>query len=188
MRAAELFERRRPSSEVARAVGMHPESVRRWKRLWEQGGVQALRRRPATGRPPELDDAQVEAVRAALEQGALAHGFEADLWTLERVGVVVERVTGVRLARASVWRLLTGRLGWSLQRPGRQAVERDEFEIARWVAQPVHRAWKRAGRTRGVPVARVPVSRQPAQVGSGQPVLEVRRPCTAIPPYVPPLP
>jgi transposase len=135
MRAAELFEQRRPSSEVARAVGMHPESVRRWKRLWEQGGVQALRRRPATGRPPKLDDAQVEAVRAALEQGARAHGFEADLWTLERVGVVVERVTGVTLARASVWRLLTGRLGWSLQRPRRQAVERDESEIARWVAQ-----------------------------------------------------
>ncbi|MFI8220011.1 helix-turn-helix domain-containing protein [Streptomyces sp. NPDC085932] len=49
MRAAELFEQRLPSSEVARAVGVHPESVRRWKRLWEQGGVQALRRRPATG-------------------------------------------------------------------------------------------------------------------------------------------
>ncbi|WP_443054702.1 helix-turn-helix domain-containing protein [Streptomyces sp. NBC_00334] len=49
MRAAELFEQRRPSSEVARAVGMHPESVRRWKRLWEQGGTESLRRRPATG-------------------------------------------------------------------------------------------------------------------------------------------
>ncbi|MFJ8498171.1 winged helix-turn-helix domain-containing protein [Streptomyces sp. NPDC093992] len=144
MRAAELFEQRRPSSEVARAVGMHPESVRRWKRLWEQGGVQALRRRPATGRPPRLDDAQVEAVRTALEQGARAHGFEADLWTLERVGVVVERVTGVTLARASVWRLLTGRLGWSLQRPRRQAVERDESEIARWVAHE----WPRIKRGR----------------------------------------
>ncbi|MFI9773047.1 winged helix-turn-helix domain-containing protein [Streptomyces sp. NPDC052415] len=33
-----------------------------------------------------------------------------------------------------MWRLLTGRLGWSLQRPRRQAVERDECEIARWVA------------------------------------------------------
>ncbi|MGW0552152.1 winged helix-turn-helix domain-containing protein [Streptomyces altiplanensis] len=35
---------------------------------------------------------------------------------------------------ASVWRLLTGRLGWSLQRPERRAVERDESEIARWIA------------------------------------------------------
>ncbi|MFE2561850.1 winged helix-turn-helix domain-containing protein [Streptomyces sp. NPDC059352] len=69
-----------------------------------------------------------------MERGAQAHGFEADLWTLERVGVVVERVTGVSLSRASVWRLLTGRLGWSLQRPERRAVERDESEIARWIA------------------------------------------------------
>ncbi|MEU3735087.1 winged helix-turn-helix domain-containing protein [Streptomyces sp. NPDC033538] len=53
-------------------------------------------------------------------------------------------VTGVRLARASVWRLLTGRLGWSLQRPRRQAVERDESEIARWVAHE----WPRIKRGR----------------------------------------
>ncbi|MFE1914656.1 winged helix-turn-helix domain-containing protein [Streptomyces anandii] len=50
----------------------------------------------------------------------------------------------VRLARASVWRLLTGRLGWSLQRPRRQAVERDESEIARWVAHE----WPRIKRGR----------------------------------------
>jgi transposase len=110
------------------------ESVRRWRRVWEEGGVSALRRRAATGRPPKLDDAKVETVRAALARGAQAHRFEADLWTLERVGLVVERVTGVSLSRASVWRLLTGRLGWSLQRPERRAVERDESEIARWIA------------------------------------------------------
>ncbi|WSW10119.1 hypothetical protein OG298_40400 [Streptomyces sp. NBC_01005] len=63
--------------------------------MWEQGGASALRRRAATGRPPKLDDTQVETVRAALEQGAQAHGFEAALWTLERVGAVVTRATGV---------------------------------------------------------------------------------------------
>ncbi len=73
-------------------------------------------------------------MRVALEQGAQAHGFEADLWTLEWVGLVVEQVTAVTLSRATVWRLLTGRLGWSLQRPERRAVERDETEIARWIA------------------------------------------------------
>ncbi|MFF7988035.1 winged helix-turn-helix domain-containing protein [Streptomyces sp. NPDC007901] len=134
MRAAEMFERGCAQAEVARAVGLCLESVRRWRRVWGQGGTQALRRRPAGGRPPKLDDAQVAAVEAALVQGAQAHGFEADLWTLERVGVLVERLTGVQLARASVWRLLTGRLGWSLQRPQRRAVERDDTEIARWIA------------------------------------------------------
>ncbi|AZQ75288.1 helix-turn-helix domain-containing protein [Streptomyces luteoverticillatus] len=37
---------------MAGPVGSHPESVRRWKHLWEQGGAQALRWRPAGGRPP----------------------------------------------------------------------------------------------------------------------------------------
>ncbi|MFJ8589692.1 winged helix-turn-helix domain-containing protein [Streptomyces sp. NPDC093595] len=134
VRAAELFDQGRSGAEIARMLGVSEESVRRWKRVWEEGGADALRRRPATGRPPKLDDAQVERVRTALEQGAQAHGFEADLWTLERVGLVVERVAGVRLSKASVWRLLTGRLGWSLQRPERRAVERNESEIARWIA------------------------------------------------------
>ncbi|MET9905192.1 winged helix-turn-helix domain-containing protein, partial [Streptomyces sp. NPDC006446] len=144
VRAVELFGQGLSNSDVALMVGVHAESVRRWRRAWEIGGAQALRRKPAPGRRPKLDDAQVEQVRAALEQGAQTHGFEADLWTLERVGVVVERVTGVSLSRATVWRLLTGRLGWSLQRPERRAVERDESEIARWVAHE----WPRIKRGR----------------------------------------
>ncbi|MCZ1014069.1 winged helix-turn-helix domain-containing protein [Streptomyces noursei] len=144
MRAAELFEQGRSSVEIARMLEVSSESVRRWKRVWEEGGTPALRRRPATGRPPKLDNVQVEQVRTALEQGAQAHGFEADLWTLERVGLVVERVAGVSLSRASVWRLLTSRLEWSLQRPERRAVERDESEIARWIAHE----WPRIKRGR----------------------------------------
>ncbi|MCY9785705.1 winged helix-turn-helix domain-containing protein [Nocardiopsis sp. EMB25] len=135
MRAAELFDQGDHSqAEIARMLGVCADSVRRGKRLWEQGGVAALRRRPPTGRPPKLAEEQVKQVRAALEQGAQAHGFASELWTLERVGLVVERVTGVELAPASVWRLLTVRLDWSLQRPQRTAAERDESEIARWVA------------------------------------------------------
>ncbi|MFJ8545838.1 winged helix-turn-helix domain-containing protein [Streptomyces sp. NPDC093586] len=134
VRAVGLFEDGVSNAEIARAVGVCAESVRRWRRVWEQGGASALRRRAATGCPPKLDDTQVEMVRAALERGAQAHGFEAGLWTLERVGAVVTRTTGVVLPRASVWRLLTGGLGRSLQRPERRAVERDEPEIARWIA------------------------------------------------------
>ncbi|AXE24692.1 hypothetical protein C0216_15600 [Streptomyces globosus] len=87
VRAAELFDQGRSGAEIARMLGVSDESVRRWKRVWEEGGADALRRRPATGRPPKLDDVQVERVRTALEQGAQAHGFEADLGTLERVGL-----------------------------------------------------------------------------------------------------
>ncbi|MFF3430272.1 transposase [Streptomyces sp. NPDC002602] len=86
-RAVELFEDGVSNAEIATAVGVCAESVRRWRRVWEEGGASALRRRAATGRPPKLDDSQAERVRAALEQGAQVHGFEADLWTLVRDGL-----------------------------------------------------------------------------------------------------
>jgi transposase len=134
LRAAELFAQGRTTTEVAQAVGVTYEAARRWRVRWARGGPQALRRRRADGRPPKLSAAQVERVRQALGAGAVANGFDNDLWTVRRVARVVARTTGVRLSVASTWRLLTTRLGWSLQRPQRQAKERDEQAIARWVA------------------------------------------------------
>lgn len=66
VRAVGLFEGGVSNTEIARWWGC-AESVRRWRRVWEEGGGSALRRRSATGRPPKLDDAQVETVRAAWE-------------------------------------------------------------------------------------------------------------------------
>jgi transposase len=134
LRAAELFAQGRRPAEVAEMVGVTYEAARRWRARWRKGGVQALRRRQAGGRPPKLSAAQATAVKQALEAGAQAAGFDTDLWTLDRVVQVIQRTTGVRLSRPSAWRLLTQRLGWSLQRPERQAKERDEEAIARWVA------------------------------------------------------
>jgi transposase len=147
LRAAELLAQGRSQAEVAELVGASRESVRRWQARLAQGGVAALRRRRAAGRPPKLSDTQAAQVNQALRQGALANGFATDLWTLDRVAQVVQRVTGVRLARASTWRLLVGRLGWSLQRPERKAKARDEEAIARWVAHQ----WPRIKRGRAQP-------------------------------------
>ena len=134
LRAAELLAQGRSQAEVAELGGVSRERVRRWPRRLAQGGVAALRRRRAGGRPPRLSAGQVGQVERALLDGAKANGFATDLWTVDRVAQVVERLTGVRLARASTWRLLHQRLGWSLQRPERKARERDEEAIARWVA------------------------------------------------------
>jgi transposase len=65
----------------------------------------------------------------------MANGFDTDLWTLERVAVVICQLTGVRYHPGHVWVILRHRLGWSLQRPERRASERDEEAIARWLQQ-----------------------------------------------------
>src|ERR1035441_3234776 len=67
----------------------------------------------------------------ALRKGARYHGFSADLWTLPRVATVVERVTGVRFHPGHVWRIL-GSIDWTVQKPARQAKERDDDKVTYW--------------------------------------------------------
>ena len=133
-RAAELFAQGRTQAEVARELDVSRKSASRWHSRWRADGTAALRTRGQTGRQPKVADDQLEAIEQALLEGALAHGFATDVWTLDRIAMVIQGLTGVGLSNPSVWRLLRGRLGWTVQRPQRQAKERDEDALQHWVA------------------------------------------------------
>jgi transposase len=130
MQAGALFAAGRSQAEVARQLGVARQNVSRW----QVGGLNALISRGPTGPAPLLDDQQLRDLDQALRQGARAHGFDTDHWTLARITTVIEQRTGHRYHRGHAWKLLR-RLGWRLQRPARRAVERDEQAIARWVAE-----------------------------------------------------
>ena len=132
LRAGRLFARGVSQAEVARRLGASPQAVNRWHARWREGGLRALRAPARQGHPARLSAAQRKRVERALLKGAVAHGFDNDLWTLPRVAVVIERLTGERYHPGHVWRILRG-MGWTPQRPTRRAVERDEDRIARWV-------------------------------------------------------
>jgi transposase len=135
LHAAGLFAQGRTQAEVAHQLGVSRQSAHVWHTRFAQGGVEALRSRGPTGPDPRLSAAQLARVEQALLAGAMANGFDTDLWTLERVAVVITQLTGVRYHPGHVWVILRHRLGWTLQRPERRASERDEEAIARWVAQ-----------------------------------------------------
>jgi transposase len=134
LQAGALFGAGRSQAEVARELGVAKQVVSRWHAQWRSGGLDALRSAGPTGPTPRLSDEQLEAVKLTLDKGARAHGFATDQWTLDRVGQVIEQLTGVAYHPGHVWKLLRRRLGWRLQRPARRAVERDEQAIAQWVA------------------------------------------------------
>jgi transposase len=117
--------------EVARRVGCAPSSVSRWRSAVKARGPDALRPKPAPGRPRRLNPRQRARLLKLLLKGATAHGFATDLWTLPRVAEVIERTFGVRYHPAHVWRILRGE-GWSCQKPERRARERNEPAIQHW--------------------------------------------------------
>jgi len=133
-RAARLFKAGKHQAEVARLLGVSRQSVSRWFRSFVKGGLKALKGAERAGRKARLGAAQLAKLDAALRLGAKAHGFATSLWTLPRVATVIERLTGVSYHPGHVWRVLH-RLDWSLQRPARQARERNEEAVREWVAK-----------------------------------------------------
>jgi transposase len=87
----------------------------RWSRLLEKDGLRGLRRTGRIGRPPLLDDRQLEQLAKRLKAGLPAVAHVAQKWTLRRIRALIEREFGVRLAASSVSRTLR-RMGWSVQR------------------------------------------------------------------------
>lgn len=100
----------------------------------QQGGLDELRA-SVRGRPSKLSQSQRAELLKALLQGALAEGFATDLWTLPRVGVLIERRWQHRYSESQVWRILRG-LGFSSQRPTSRALERNEPTIKCWNRKP----------------------------------------------------
>ena len=131
LRAGRMLLAGRGCAEAAAAVGVARQTVYTWKALLDESGIDALRAVPEPGRPAQLDAEQLASVRGAILQKPTEHGFGTELWTLKRVGAVIERLHGVRFSQTQVWRIL-GSLGFSPQKPEKRAIERNEDAVRHW--------------------------------------------------------
>lgn len=110
--AAAMLGKGRGIREVARTIGAAPSSVKRWKDALEEGGKNALKSKPHTGRPSRLSTKQRQDLLHILKQGPRAANLRADQWTCQRVGTVIRRSFGVKYHPDHVSRILRA-LGWN---------------------------------------------------------------------------
>src|SRR6266487_617644 len=82
------------------------------ERRWLAEGADGLRSKGQPGYPPLLDEQQRADLVVVLKAGPKASGFDGG-WTLARVATVIRR-------------------GFTVQKPARRAVERDEQAITNW--------------------------------------------------------
>jgi transposase len=119
------------AAEVARRVGVSRQSVMRWERRLKAGGMKHIARIGKRGRRRQLSEAQLKELAKLLKDGSIAAGYANEMWTLPRIGALIQVHFGITLSSSSVWRTLEY-MGWSVQRPARQARQRDESAIAAW--------------------------------------------------------
>ena len=122
LQAAEMFEQDADARQIVKSLRVSTKLVCQWRRSWRAGGEAALASKGPGGNPCRLGEAQVAQLRAALEAGPAAYGWEQDQrWTLARVAALAMRLFGVSYTLRGVSYLLH-RLGFSPQVPARRAV------------------------------------------------------------------
>jgi transposase len=131
LRAFELKKRGWKQTEIADALGVTEGAVSQWMKRAREEGVEGLRHKPPPGATPRLSEQERAQLPELLARGAQTHGFRGDVWTCERVAIVIRREFGVSYHPAHVSRLLKA-LKQSLQKPQRRAEQRDEEAIERW--------------------------------------------------------
>ena len=130
-RAVRLLQSGHARSAVARMVGAAVSAVWQWRETWRRSGAPGLAAKPAPGRPPRLTPRPRQRLPKLLAVGPRRYGYPNDLWTTRRSAAVIARAFRVGYHPAQVSRILA-QLGWSYQKPERQALERNAAASAQW--------------------------------------------------------
>ncbi|QSN62943.1 MULTISPECIES: helix-turn-helix domain-containing protein [unclassified Caballeronia] len=92
---------------VADELHLSVQTVRRYRAIVSDGGLDALAKMGVGGRTSVLDRAALDWIAAALQNSPRKHGFPSDAWTNARLRELIERRFGVRFSRVYVWQIAT---------------------------------------------------------------------------------
>lgn len=129
-RAAQLMEEGEDPNVIGHVLGMSTSWVHKWHAQFLAGG--SFKGKAQTGRPRKLSTEQIETLRALLTKGAVANGWHNELWTSDRVAVVIRKHFKVKYSHSAAWRVLMRDLEWTAQKPVQRLAARNETAIARW--------------------------------------------------------
>ena len=94
-------------TEAVRRLEVTQGAVSQWVARARQGGEDALKTQPRSGRPPRLSADMVPRVLAALEAlGPEGFGYDDQRWTTQRIADAIARLTHIRYSTSKISDLL----------------------------------------------------------------------------------
>src|SRR5262249_54147823 len=131
------------AEEVGDFLGVDPSSVRRWVAAFGHHGAAGLAARPIPGRPPNLTTTQEKIVGRWLADNPTEYGFATQLWTGDRLALLIQQEWGVSFHPHYLCSWLRHR-DYTPQLPRRVPRERDEAAVALWLTKDWPRIKRRA--------------------------------------------
>ena len=133
--------------QISEIFGVHYNSVSRWFVEHRKGGENRLRSKKAKGAAPKLRLDHLRFLEKSLRYPATKFGFNTPLWTGTYVRILLAKMQGISLDRATVWRYLT-KLGLSFQKPEKRYFQQDKKLVRLWIDKewPKIKRWARKNR------------------------------------------
>lgn len=103
-------------ASIAGRLGCSTETVVRVRKLYRQGGVEALRPIKPPGRPGKATPEFLRQMRRVVQTPPMTLGYGFSTWSTVRMAEHLAKVTGQRFSEDQLRRLLH-REGFSVQRP-----------------------------------------------------------------------
>lgn len=133
-RAITLYEKGEPINKIADYFEVHRGSVSRWITNYKRKGTKALLSKKASGPKFKIPLEKIPVILSMLKQDATKWGFETPLWTCQRLRIIFKKKWNLNLHSTNVMRLLN-RMHVTPQKPRRRAVERNDGEVKKWLAE-----------------------------------------------------
>ena len=110
-------------ADIARAFGLTQGWVSQTLKTYREQGEAGLTTGKRTGAPSRLTADQLDQLTRELTKGAEQHGFSGQVWTKPRINEGIIKLFGISYDPSQIGRLLK-KVGWSHQKPARQARHR----------------------------------------------------------------
>lgn len=135
IRAVKRVEAGESPEVVIKALGLTRPRIYEWIARYREGGIEALKARPAPGRKPKLSGEHLRVVyKSVVGNTPLQLKFPFALWTCAMVRELILREFAIELSEISVGRLLK-KLGLTPQRPKWRATQQDGKLVSSWLTQ-----------------------------------------------------
>ena len=118
--------------DLAEQLGVTRGSVNRWLAWYDEHGIPGLRTLSPPGLPPKLSPQQSEELAKLIDDGPVAAGYGAGVWTGPMIADLIEDRFKIRFHNHTVPRLLH-KLGFSVQRPRKRLARADAAAQANWI-------------------------------------------------------
>lgn len=92
---------------VVESLHLSVPTVKRYKAILDQGGLDALKQMSVGGRSSVLDDTALQWIASALHGSAREHGFPSDAWTNGRLRELIAARFGVNYSRVYTWQIVS---------------------------------------------------------------------------------